>query len=135
MTRAKVSAVTEKGLQGLSCNGFGSFIDKHLLGKDNIQAVALSIDNEIVAVGGVRKLPWSMCEGFLSTKEALPPYVYVQLRDWWKKLTEGIQRAQMEVDIRNPNHIAFAYSLGTVPEGIMRKAGPNGEDYIVFVRV
>ena len=134
MTRAKVSAVTEKGLQGLSSNGLGSFIN-NVLGQDNIQAVALSINGEIVAVGGIRKLPWSMCEGFLSTQGKLPPYLYVQLRNWWETLTKGILRAQIEVDIHKADHIAFAYSLGLAPEGIMRKAGPHGEDYIVFVRL
>lgn len=102
---------------------------------DTMEAVVFEIDGEIVAYGGVRRLPWDMCEGFFHALPGTPPYVFVQARKVWNEMTAGVKRAQFIVNILEPNHIRFGYSLGLIPEGVLRHAGPNGEDFIMFVRI
>ncbi len=135
MVKADIYPITAANMGMFEAGEYEFSMRSNVIGHDEIDAVAFCIDSEVVAFGGVRKFPWSMCEGFFSAKAETPPFVFVQARIVWKQLTEGIRRAQAEVDIRNPDHINFAYSLGLIPEGVMRRAGPAGEDFIMFVRI
>ncbi len=134
MTKAQVLPIDIAHMDGVDKGEFHTHLST-IWPQEDLTGVMFIVDNEVVACGGIRVFPWSVCESFFSAKPDTPPYIFVQARQEWYRMTEPFTRAVMHVDILNANHIRFAYSLGARPEGIMRKAGPLGEDYITFVRL
>jgi hypothetical protein len=134
MVKADIYPITKANLTMFDPGRFE--VNMHyIIGNTTMDAVAFVIGKEAVAFGGVHRMPWSICEGFFDSLPGTPPFVFAQARRVWYELTEGVRRAQFQVDILKPKHIRFGYSLGLKPEGVMMSAGPDGEDYILFARV
>jgi len=101
---------------------------------DSVMAV---VNTEAIAVGGVRKSFESCGEAFLCLKEPQAfayPALFVQMRGVWERYVKDYRRLSMIVNILNPKAIRFAYWLGCDPECVMRQIGPNGDDFVQFVR-
>jgi len=104
---------------------------------DDVEAYSLILDGVCLACGGIRRILPTTGEGFFfTTEEAFNiPYLFVQARHVWRIMTDELTRVQAMINILVPEHITFAYALGMVPEGVLRRAGPTGEDYVLFVRL
>jgi len=134
MVKADIYPITEANLEMFDCSLFDIAIQQ-VVAQDDIEAVAFVIDGVAIAYGGVRHFPWSMCEGFFASAPNTPLFVYVQARMMWHQLSGTSKRAQFQVNIHEPGHINFAYSLGLKPEGVMLSVGPDLEDCIIFARI
>ncbi len=97
------------------------------------ETMAMLVDNDCVAAGGLRIVHERSAEAFLFLKGAIPGFAHIYLRHYFQRMCMKYHRVQALVNINAPKAIRYVQWLGMRPECVMVAAGPRGEDYLVFV--
>ena len=101
---------------------------------DNVAIEGAFVDNECVAVGGVRVVSSEVGEAFLLVRPDIPPAVFIQMRDVFAGMIETFDRMQAAVLMTDSRAIRFAKWIGLRPESVIVK-GVKGQDYIGFASI
>lgn len=100
----------------------------------------LLMHGEVVIIGGIHVQWPGVAEGFLITTPLVEKYV----KSFHKAMIRVIEvlrqrrklrRLQTVVNVKHEVSHGWIQHLGFEPEGIMRKYGPDGSDYVRYARV
>jgi hypothetical protein len=117
----------------------GARDDVHRAIKHN-EAISIFAGNQIMAIIGFTPIYKETGEMWALTSDLCSKYPLAfhrkvkELLEYYTKLNK-LRRVQMVVRRGYSQGFDWAVSLGFEPEGILRKYGPEGDDYVMMGRV
>jgi hypothetical protein len=103
-------------------------------------AYTLLIDGEIIASSGVVRQGWNRGEAWTLTGPLFYKYPKIcikAVKEYLQKIIEdeGLKRVQSLINVKHEWGDRWMKHLGFEKEGVLRKYGPEGDDYAIYSRI
>ena len=122
-------------IEFMGIDRFNSMVDIYSL---NSKAFTAIKDGQVLCCGGVFKMWDKVGEVWIFSSEAMNENMFGMGRvilNCFKTQFEEFDRVQAAVKKKFDKATRLAEFVGMQPEGILRKFGPDGEDYVMYGRV
>ena len=117
-----------------------SFKENRICLADKGNAYTLFVNNKPIVAGGIFILWQGVAEGWVLANQNIYDVKFLAAKEI-KKRTDllckknKINRLQTSVKAEFKTGVRFANWLGLEPEGLMRKYGPDGSDYLRMAKI